>query len=246
MRHRGLIGRAWGSGACVFARTAVCILTPGSAHEVTHRRYSLGYYRLYSLAVHTCVGACDATSRIYRQSLGFGRICVCTYCCMYPDSRQRLPTTTINQLPPDKTTHPPVAAAGAQQQQNAREVAHPGYTFWVVECIGAYDAAPRMDSRQSWGRGRMYSMTMTSRPQATPTTTINNRHKKKKTAALLCCCSKQQCNSHDQSRGQRNARACCRHRLPAPPPPHRRLSCSRCAVGIWIDKLATISLAFRT
>ena len=148
------IGRAWGAGACMYpdsrpqpprrSSTQPSPVVAQQQQAKPAREWNIRGVLLATEPVVASVGAYDTSSRVHRRSLVCGG---CIYVSLLPNT----PTTTIyNQLPPDKTTHPPAAAA----ENHAREVAHPGCTSWlyvVVACIGAYDAAPGIGSGQKLG-----------------------------------------------------------------------------------------------
>ena len=182
---------------------AVCIPTPDYAHHddqqptatrhICERWHIRGSLKATAPVVAS-VGAYDASSRISRQSLGCGSMYVCKYpCILTPDHPHH------NDQRPTGTGQNYSSSSSSSRQNHARKVAHPACTLWPVACIGAYVAAPRMDSRQSWGCGRLYSMnhpdSKRDRPQRSTTAT-----RKKKTAVLLCHCCEQQCNSQPVER----------------------------------------------
>ena len=96
----------------------------------------------YLLVIDARVGACDASSRIERESLGCGRIYVCMY-CMYPYSR----------LYAHHDDQQPTATRHICERWHMRGVLMA--TVPVVASVGAYDASSRIN-RQSLGCGRMY------------------------------------------------------------------------------------------
>ena len=160
-----------------------------------------------------------------------------------PDSRPHPPQrsttnchrTKLTILQQQQAPSSSSSSSSSSRQNHARKVAHPGCTLWLVACMGAYDAAPRMDSRQSWGRERMYSMNHYLVVSPTPNDTDHDDRQpppEKKKHVLLCCCSEQQYNSQPVKRTA--VRTC----LLAQPfacttATHRRLCCrSSCAVSV--------------
>ena len=144
------------------------------------RKWHIRGVLLTTVPVVASVGTYDAPSRIHRQSLWCGCVYVYMY-SMHPDSRPRPPRRSTTNCHQTKLLllQQQQAPSNRSRKNRAREMAHPGCSLWllIAACIGAYDAAPRMDSTQSWGHGRMYSMTY--RLQTTSTTMINIRHPKK-------------------------------------------------------------------
>ena len=123
----------------------------------------------YTLWLVACVGAYDASPRIYTVSRAWG-----AGACMYLSRLPTTPTTTTNNRHPKKPTNLLLPSSTAIGQKRVRWHIRGVLYCYAVASIGAYDASPRIDTvGKAWGTGACVYL---SRLPTTPTTTTNNRH----------------------------------------------------------------------